>query len=227
MGKQWKQWETSFLGSKITADDNCSHEIKRCLLLGRKAMTNLDGVWKSRDITLPTKVHLIKARVFPVVIYGYECSIVMKVECWRTDAFELWRWRRHLRVPWTARKSNKSILKEIKPVNPSGNQLCTFIGRCCSSNSLAAWCKELTLRKRLRCWERKGRKRRGWQSMRWLDDIPNSMDMSWANSGRCEGQGSLVCCSPWRSQRVACYLATEQQHHISISFHKCFGIYRI
>ena len=108
----WKQWQMFILGgSKITADGDCSHEIKRRLLLGRKAMTNLDGVWKSRDITLPTKVHLIKARVFPVVIYGYESWIIMKVKCWRIDAFELWCWRRHLKVPWTARRSNQSILK--------------------------------------------------------------------------------------------------------------------
>ena len=101
-----------FLGSKITADGGCRHDIKRCLLLGRKAMTNLDNVLKSRDITLPTKVHLVKAMVFPVVIYGWESWTIKKAECWRIDAFELWGWRRLLRVPWTAR-SNKSILKEI------------------------------------------------------------------------------------------------------------------
>ena len=102
-------------GSKITADGDCSHEIKRRLLLGRKVMTNLDGIFKSRDITLPTKVHLIKAMVFPVVMYGVESSTVKKVEHRRIDAFELWCWRRLLRVPWTARKSNQSILKEISP----------------------------------------------------------------------------------------------------------------
>ena len=102
-------------GSKITADGDCSHEIKRCLLLGRKAMTNLDSILKSRDITLPTKVHLVKAMVFPVVIYGYECWTIKKAERRRTDAFELWCWRRLLRVSWTARKSNQSILKEISP----------------------------------------------------------------------------------------------------------------
>ena len=104
-----------FGGSKITADGDCSHEIKRCLLLGRKAMTNLDSILKSRDITLPTKVHLVKAMVFPVVIYGYECWTIKKAERRRTDAFELWCWRRLLRVSWTARKSNQSILKEISP----------------------------------------------------------------------------------------------------------------
>ena len=104
-----------FLGSKITADGDCSHEIKRHLLLGRKAMTNLDSLLKSRDITLPTKVHLVKAMVFPVVMYGCESWTVKKAECRRIDAFELWCWRRLLRVPWTARRSNQSILKEIGP----------------------------------------------------------------------------------------------------------------
>ena len=104
-----------FWGSKITADDDCSHEIKRCLLLGRKAMTNLDNILKSRDITLPTKVHLVKAMVFPVVMYGCENGTIKKAEHRRTDAFELWCWRRLLRVSWTARRSNKSILKEISP----------------------------------------------------------------------------------------------------------------
>ena len=104
-----------FLGSKITADGDCSHEIKRCLLLGRKVMTNLDSILKSRDITLPTKVRLVKAMFFPVVMYGCESWAVKKAECRRIDAFELWCWRRLLRVPWTARRSNQSILKEIGP----------------------------------------------------------------------------------------------------------------
>ena len=104
-----------FLGSKITADGDCSHEIKRHLLLGRKAMTNLESILKSRDLTLPTKVHLVKAMVFPVVTYGCESWTIKKAEHWRIDAFELWCWRRLLRVPWTARRSNQSILKEISP----------------------------------------------------------------------------------------------------------------
>ena len=104
-----------FLGSKITADGDCSHEIKRRLLLGRKAMTNLDSILKSKDITLPTKVHIVKAMVFPVVMYGCESWTVKKAEHQRIDAFELWCWRRLLRVPWTSRKSNQSILKEISP----------------------------------------------------------------------------------------------------------------
>ena len=104
-----------FLGSKITADGHCSHEIKRCLLLGRKVMTNLDSILKSRDITLPTKIRLVKALVLPIVMYGYESWTIKKAECRRLDASELWCWRRFLRVPWTARRSNQSILKEISP----------------------------------------------------------------------------------------------------------------
>ena len=104
-----------FLGSKITADGDCSHEIKRHFLLGRKVMTNLDSIFKSRDITLPTKVHLEKAIVFPLVVYGCESWTVKKAECRRIDAFEVWCWRRLLRAPWTARRSNRSILKEISP----------------------------------------------------------------------------------------------------------------
>ena len=116
MGKQWKQCQTLFLGgSKITADGDCSHEIKRCLLLGRKIMTKLDSIFKSRDMTLPTKVREVKAMVFPVVMYGCDSWTVKKAERRRIDAFELWCWRRLLRVPWTARKSNQSILKEISP----------------------------------------------------------------------------------------------------------------
>ena len=111
MGKEWKQCQTIFGGSKITADGDCSHEIKRRLLLGTKVMTNLDSIFKNRDITLPTKVRLVKAMVFPVVMYGCETWTVKKIEHQRIDAFELWCWRRLLRVPWTARKSNKSILK--------------------------------------------------------------------------------------------------------------------
>ena len=113
MGKQWTQWQTFIFGSKITADGDCSHEIKRGLLLGRKAMTNLNSILKSRDITLLIKVHLVKAMVFPLVMYGCESWIIKKAKRQRTDAFELWPWRRLLRVPWTARRPNQSILKEI------------------------------------------------------------------------------------------------------------------
>ena len=117
MGKQWKQWQILFLGgSKITADDGCSHEIKRCLLLGRKAVINPDSILKSRDITLPTKICLVKSMVFPVVMYGCESGTLKKAKYWRTDAFELWCWRRLMRVPWTA-------------VSPKGNQSWIFTGR--------------------------------------------------------------------------------------------------
>ena len=146
MGKQWKQWQT-LLGSKITADGDCSHEIKRCLLLGRKVMTNLDSILKSRDITLLTKVHIVKVMVFSVVMYGCENWTIKKVECRRIDAFELWCWRRLLRVPWTARKSNQSILKEISPEY-------SLKDWCWSSNTLVTRCEELTHLKRPWCWER-------------------------------------------------------------------------
>ena len=133
-----------FLGSKITAEDDCSHEIKRCLLFGRKVMTNLDSILKSRDITLSTKVHLIKAMVFPVVMYGCESWTVKKAEHQRIGAFEVWCWRRLLRVPWTARRSNQSILKEISPG-------CSLEGLMLKLKLqyLATSCKELTHWKRL------------------------------------------------------------------------------
>ena len=137
MGKQWKLCQTIFLGSKITTDGDCSHEIKRRLLLGRKVMTNLDSIFKSRDITLPTKVHLVKAMVFLVVIYRCESWTIKKAECWRIDAFKLWHWRRLLRVPWTARKSSQSILKEIGPEY-------SLEGLMLKRQHLATWCEELT-----------------------------------------------------------------------------------
>ena len=115
MGKQWKVTDFILGGSEITADGDCSHEIKRCLLLGRKTMTNLDSILKSRDITLPTKIRPVKAMVFPVVMYGCESWTIKKAEGQRIDAFKLWCWRRLLRIPWTARRSNQSILKEISP----------------------------------------------------------------------------------------------------------------
>ena len=149
MGKQWEHWETIFLGgSKITADDDCSHEIKRCLLLGRKAMTNLDHILKSRDIILPTKVCLVKGMVFPLVMYGCESWTIKKAEHQRTDAFELWCWRRLLRVPWTARRSNQSILKEISP----GYSLERLMLKL-KLHTLATWCEELTPWKRTWCCE--------------------------------------------------------------------------
>ena len=145
MGKQWKQWETILGGFKVTADGDCSHEIKRHLILGRKVMTNLDSIFKSRDITLPTKVCLVKVMVFPVVMYGCESWTVKKAERWRIDAFELWCWRRLLRVPWTARRSSQSTLKEISPG-------CSLEGMMLKLK-LQYSCEGLTHWKRLWCWE--------------------------------------------------------------------------
>ena len=163
-----------FGGSKITAHGDCSHEIKRHLLPGGKTMTNLDSILKIRDITLPTKVHLVKAMVFPVVIYGCESWTIKKAECRRIDAFELWCWRRLLRVPWTARRSNRSILKEVSPeywleglmlklkLQYSGH----LLGRTDS------------LEKTVMLGKIESRRRRGQQRKRWLDGITNLMDMS-------------------------------------------------
>ena len=161
-------------GSKITADGDCSHEIKRCLLLGRKAMTNLDRILKSRDITLPTKVHLVKAMVFPVVMYGCECWIIKKGKCWKIDASELWCWRRLLRVLWTARRSNQSILKEISPEYSLEGLMLKLKLQFCGHLMRRADSFEKTLM----LGGIEGKKRRGRQRMRWLDGITNSMDMS-------------------------------------------------
>ena len=138
-----------FLGSEITADSDCSHEIKRCFLLGRNAMTNLDSILKSRDITWLTKVHLVKAIGFLVVMYGCESWTIKKAEHQRIDAFEFWCWTRLLRVPWTARRSNQSILKE-SDLNIHWKDWCLSW----NSNTLATWCEELTYWKRPWCWER-------------------------------------------------------------------------
>ena len=161
-----------FLGSKITADDDCSHEIKRCLLLERKVMTNLDSVLKSRDITLPTEVPLVKAIVFPVVKYGCESCAIKKTKRRIIDAFELWFWRRLLRVPWTARRSNQSILKEISPgCSLEGLMLklkLQYFGHLMRRAD--------SLEKTLILGGVEGRRRRGRQRMRWLDGINDSMD---------------------------------------------------
>ena len=161
-----------FLGSKISAD--CSHEIKRCLFLERQVMTNLDSILKSRDITLPTKVWLVKAIVFPVVMYGCESWTVKKAERRRIDAFELWCWRRLLRVPWTARRSNQSILKEISPG-------CSLEGMMLKLKlkSFGHLMRRVdSLGKTLMLGGIGGRRRRGRQRMRWLDGITDSMDVS-------------------------------------------------
>jgi len=163
-----------FLGSKIAADGQCSHEIKRHLILGRKAMTNLDGILKSRDITLPTKVHLVKAMVFPVVMYGWESWTVKKAERRRIDAFELWCWKRLLRVPWTARRSSQSILKEISP----GISLEGMMLKLKLQHFGHLMRRVDSLEKTLMLGGIGGRRRRGRQKMRWLDGITDSMDVS-------------------------------------------------
>ena len=163
-----------FFGSKITADGDCSHEIKRRLLLGRKVMTYLDRILKNRDITLSTKVHIVKAMVFPVVMYGCKSWTIKKAECWRIDAFELWCWRRLSRVPWTARRSSQSILKEISP-ECSLERLMLKLKLQYFSHLM--WRAD-SFEKTLMLGKTEDRRRRGWQRMRWLDGITKSMDMS-------------------------------------------------
>ena len=163
-----------FLGSKITADGDCSHEIKRHSLFGRKVLTNLDNILKSRNITLPTKVHLVKAMVFPVVMYGCESWTIKKAEHQRTDAFELWCWRRLLRVPWTAKRYNQSILKEISP----GCSLEGLMLKLKLQRFGHLMQRTDSLEKTLMLGGIGGRRKRGRQRMRWLDGITDSMDMS-------------------------------------------------
>ena len=163
-----------FLGSKITADGDCSHEIKRCLLLGRKVMTNLDSIVKSRDITLPTKVRLVKAMIFPVVMYGCESWTVKKAERRRIDAFGLWCWRGLLRVPWSARRSNQSILKETSP----GCSLEGLMLKLKLQYSGHLMRRADSLEKTLILGGIGGKRRMGRQRMRWLDGITDLMDVS-------------------------------------------------
>ena len=171
MGKQWKQWQTLVLGAPKSLQILTAAIKLRRLLLGRKVTTNLHSILKSRDITLPTKIHLVKATVFPVVMYGCESWTIKKAKCWTTDAFELWCWRRLLRVPWTVRRSNLSILKEISPGSLEGLMLkLQYFGHL-------MWRVD-SLEKTLMVGGIGGRRRRGGQRMRWLDGITNSMDMS-------------------------------------------------
>ena len=172
MGRQWKQ-TLFFLGSKITADGDCSHKIKRRLLLGRKVITNLDSILKSKDITLPTKVRLVKAMIFPVVMYGCESWTAKKAECWKIDAFELWCWRRLLRIPWAARRANQSILKEMSPGCSLEGQMLKlklqYFGHLMQRLD--------SLEKTLMLGGIGGRRRREQQRMSWLDGITDLMDI--------------------------------------------------
>ena len=206
MGKQWKQCQILFLGgSKITADGDCSHEIKRHILLGRKVMTNLDGIFKIRDITLPTNVRLVKAVVFPVVMYGCESWTVKKAERQRIDSFELWCWRRLLRVPWTARRSNQSILKEISAgISLEGMMLklkLQYFGHLMRRVD--------SLEKTLMLGGIAGRRRRddrGWDS--WMAS-PTHWTWVWVNSGSWWLTGRPGVLQFMRSQRVGHDWATE------------------
>ena len=195
----------TFLGSQITADGYCNHEIKRYLLLGRKAMINLGNILKSRDITLPTKVRLVKAMVFPVFMYGCESWTIKKAEHWRIDAFELWCWRRLLRVPWTARRSNQSILKEISPeYSLEGLMLklkLQYFGHLMQRAD--------SLEKTLMLGKIEGGRRRGRQRMRWLDGITDSMDMGLVNSESWWWTGRPGVLQFMGSQRVTHDWATE------------------
>ena len=193
------------LGSKITADGDYSHEIKRCLLLGRKAMTNLDTIVKSRHITLRTKVCLVKAVVLPVVMYGCECWTTKKAEHWRIDAFELWYWRRVLRVPWTTRRSNQSILKEISPE-------CSLEGLMLKLKlqyfGHLIW-RTSSLEKTLMLRKIEGGRRRAWQRMRWLDGITDSWTWVWVGSGNWWWTGKAGMLQSMGLQRVGHNWATE------------------
>ena len=205
MGKERKQCQAIFWGSKITADGNCSHEIKRHLLLGTKVMTNLDSIFESRDITLPTKVCLVKAMVFPMVMYGSESWTVKKAERLGIDAFELWCWRRLLRVPWTAKRSNQSILKEISPG-------CSLEGMMLKLKlqyfGYLMWRVD-SLEKTLMLGGIGGRRRKGttedeiagWHH--WLDGCESEWTL-----GIGDGQGGLACCDSW-GHRVRHNWATE------------------
>ena len=209
-----------FLGSKINADSDCSHEIKWRLLLGRKAMTNLDSLLKSRDITLPANVHLVKAMVFPVVMYGCESWTIKKAECQRIDAFELWCWRRFLRVPWTARISNQYILKEISPEYYSKDWYWSW-----NSKTLATWCEELTHLKGPWCWERlkagEEGDNRGWDGCM---VSPTQWRWVWVNSGSWWWTGRPGVLQFMGLQRVGHDWATELNWLITSRLIKNFSL---
>ena len=182
-----------FLVSIITADGECSHKIKRCLLLGRKAMTNLDSILKSRNINLPMKVHLVKTVVFPVVMYGCESWAIKKAQCWRIDAFEYCWWRRLLRVPWAGRRSNQSVLKEISPeYSLEGLMLklkLQYFGHLMQ--------RTYSFEKTVMLGKIEAGRRRGRQRMRWLDGITSTGHEFVLTPAVGDRQGGLACCSPW------------------------------
>ena len=208
------------LGSKITADGDCSPEIRRRLLLGRKAMTNKDTMLKSRDIALLAKVHIIKAMVFPVVMYGCKSWTMKKAEHQRTDASQLWYWRSLLRVPWW---SNRSILKEIT-LNIHWKDLCWSW----SSNTLATWCKELTHWKRPWCWGRVKAEGKGDDRIRRLGGITDSVGMNLGKTpGDGERQGSLGCCSPWGRKELDTTWGLNNHHNKTCNSGICLLHYLI
>ena len=208
MEKQWIQWQSLFSWVPVTADSDCSHEIKRRLLLGRKVMTNLDSILKSRDITLPTKVHLVKAMIFPVVLYGCESWTIKKAEYWRIDAFELWCWRRFLRVTWTAKRSNQSILKEISLGSSLDGLMLTlklqYFGHLLQRAD--------SFEKTLMLGKIEGRRKgddRGWDG--WMAS-PTQWMWVWASSGRWWRIGKPGMLKSLRLQKVGHDWVTEQQH---------------
>ena len=209
-GKTITVTDFNFLGSKVTVDDDCSHEIKRCLLLGRKAIINLDSMLKSRDITLLTKVHLVKGMVFPVVMHGCESWTVKKAECWRIDAFELQCWRRVLRIPWTARRSNQSILKEIK-YSLEGLMLKLKLQYFGHLMRPADWLEKTLMLGKIEGWRRRGDW--GWDG--WTGSL-TQWTWVWANSGRWWRTGKPGVPQSTGLQRVQYYWATEQQQLINV-----------
>ena len=181
-------------GSKFTADGDCSHEIKRHLLNGKKAMTNLDSILKSRDITLPTNVHIVKATVFPAVMYGCESWIIKKAECLRTEDFKLWYWRRLLRVPWTARRSNQSILKEINPEHSLEGLMLSWGCNTSATSSPKSW----LIGKNSDCGKDWAQEEKGMtedEMVGWHHRLDGHEFEQALGAG--DGQGGLACCSPW------------------------------
>ena len=208
-GNSWNSGWLYFSGSKITADGDCSQEIKRHLLLERQVMTNLDSIFKRRDITLPTKVHLVKAMVFPVVMYGCESWTTEKAECRRIDAFELWCWRRLLRVPWTTRRSKQSILKISPECSLEGLMLklkLQYFGHLMQRAD--------SFENTLMLGKIEGRRRRAQQRIRWLDGITDSMNMGLGRLWELV-MGGLACCGSWGHRKLD---TTEQLNWLTDAY---------